>query len=563
MKRWRNTGAFLLTLALLGEPLASAQGKRQERENRGGRAVAEQQQRGGRAQRQEARGARDRSTAKRAERANDRGREQRAQRSTAREQRQVRRSEQRAERAQRQDRNVERAERRDQQRERQQAVARRQAAEREQAERRQAKVARERAEARRDDDREERQRAISRQRANAQQQAAAQQRANTQRQRTMAEQRAEAQRQRRANAQQQRALAQQRADARRQAMAAQRAEERRRARAQAEQSNWRRERADQRWLPTPVRRDGRGVAARPQMRFAGQDRNGDGRISRQEWRGNAVSFSNHDWNRDGVLSGAEVVPGARRGVRDPWPTRQPVNWRPRVTQPRPQPLWVDTVTRVERLPRLPRLQPVTTGWTFDENLFERRLRVDGFAPVRVVVQRVDLTPIDRALVVERFSVLDADRDRYVSLREWNGPRPLFRQLDDDRDDLLVVSDFDDTRYVSSVRDVDRERYVTFHLLDIDDDGVVAPWEWTGDLDGFFLVDVDDDGVVSLAEFLGLVQVRQVPLRTALGSGLDFDGDGDVTAVEWWGDPLRFARLDIDADGELEPLEAFVGWLFQA
>src|SRR3989338_8488127 len=49
-----------------------------------------------------------------------------------------------------------------------------------------------------------------------------------------------------------------------------------------------------------------------QMRFQGLDRNKDGRITRNEWRGNDQSFSNEDWNGDGVLSGDEVLPGARR-----------------------------------------------------------------------------------------------------------------------------------------------------------------------------------------------------------------------------------------------------------
>jgi hypothetical protein len=182
--------------------------------------------------------------------------------------------------------------------------------------------------------------------------------------------------------------------------------------------------------------------------------------------------------------------------------------------------------------------------------------------VRVIVHELDLTPIDRALVVERFSVLDHDRDRYVSWNEWTGPRPLFHDLDANGDDLLVLSDFEDDRYVTSVRDVERERYVAFHLLDVDDDALVAPWEWTGDLDAFFLMDVDDDGVLTLAEYLGLVQTRRVPLRVAFSGDLDLDDDGDLTAFEWMGDPLTFARMDIDADGELEPLEAFVGWVLR-
>jgi hypothetical protein len=47
-------------------------------------------------------------------------------------------------------------------------------------------------------------------------------------------------------------------------------------------------------------------------RFRGLDRNNDGTVSRGEWDGNRGSFADHDWNRDGVLSGAEIDPGAAR-----------------------------------------------------------------------------------------------------------------------------------------------------------------------------------------------------------------------------------------------------------
>ncbi len=48
------------------------------------------------------------------------------------------------------------------------------------------------------------------------------------------------------------------------------------------------------------------------MRFDGLDLNGDRVITRAEWRGNDASFRANDWNRDGVLSGDEVRPSARR-----------------------------------------------------------------------------------------------------------------------------------------------------------------------------------------------------------------------------------------------------------
>jgi len=51
------------------------------------------------------------------------------------------------------------------------------------------------------------------------------------------------------------------------------------------------------------------------MRWANLDRNGDGVITRAEWRGSAQAFANADWNSDGILSGNEVRPNAAQPTR--------------------------------------------------------------------------------------------------------------------------------------------------------------------------------------------------------------------------------------------------------
>jgi Ca2+-binding EF-hand superfamily protein len=66
------------------------------------------------------------------------------------------------------------------------------------------------------------------------------------------------------------------------------------------------------WAPTAV--PTRRAATIRTAKHAGSgasDANGDGQISRNEWRGNAQSFQNFDWNSDGVLAGNEVSPGGR------------------------------------------------------------------------------------------------------------------------------------------------------------------------------------------------------------------------------------------------------------
>jgi Ca2+-binding EF-hand superfamily protein len=63
-------------------------------------------------------------------------------------------------------------------------------------------------------------------------------------------------------------------------------------------------------------RQGRGRGRNnAQMRFRGMDRNGDGVITRDEWRGNDNSFQQHDRNGDGVLSGSELRGGGNGNGR--------------------------------------------------------------------------------------------------------------------------------------------------------------------------------------------------------------------------------------------------------
>jgi hypothetical protein len=289
--------------------------------------------------------------------------------------------------------------------------------------------------------------------------------------------------------------------------------------------------------------------------------NGDGVVERVEWRGNDRSFSNHDWNGDGILDGNEVVPAGRRTARAerfsflerfmPLPQRFVA----------PVPLVVAStavpVFDIAPLPPLAEVLPLPVN----EAHWETVIRTQGFAPIDVVVNRVSFTPVNRVLVTDRFVFLDSNRDRYVTYDEWVGPRPLFRTLDVNRDRYLTSNELVISRpIVRDVTLVDRDRYVAFQLLDVDDDGIIAPWEWTGDMDVFFLLDYDGDGVLGQSEYLGLVRTRPVPVRYIANGSLDLDGNGYVDRCEWVGDPYRFVSLDRNHDGRLRPFEAVTGSL---
>lgn len=119
---------------------------------------------------------------------------------------------------------------------------------------------------------------------------------------------------------------------------------------------------------------GRG---RSDTRIAGMDRNGDGVITREEWRGSTRAFQNRDWNNDGVLSGDEVRPGAQR--------RSGAN-----------PPDADAQDRGSEM----------TDWT------ERG-----------------------------FNSLDRDRDNRITLEEWRFNVDGFRRADHNRDGVLSRAEF--------------------------------------------------------------------------------------------------------------------------
>jgi hypothetical protein len=327
-----------------------------------------------------------------------------------------------------------------------------------------------------------------------------------------------------------------------------------------------------------VRVRDRRAAGPAQIRFRGLDRNGDGRISGREWRGNRVSFRNHDWNGDGRLTGAEVIPGARKPRRF-----DRIDDRVRVVRRdiRLDPVFTFRSDPFGRRAVLPPAQLVTRI----DQAFLVAPRYQSVRTVRRVVPRTDVTVIDLGLDLDdrfgllalpvtlaladalvddvdvvvragRFAAFDSDLDGYVTPVEWPAGRRSFRSYDRD-DDLLLVRDelyVDDDLLV-----VDRDRLLLFHGLDRDDDGLIAPWEWPGDLDSFFLRDFDGDAVVSLDEFMGLVEV-DYGVRDYRYDALDFDRDGRVARVEWVGDPVRFTRLDRDADGMVGRWEYGVGWV---
>ena len=236
-----------------------------------------------------------------------------------------------------------------------------------------------------------------------------------------------------------------------------------------------------------------------QMRFQGLDRNKDGIITRNEWRGNGRSFSNEDWNGDGILSGDEVRPGARRPSDLRSSERNAARFRNldrnndgAITRDE----WHDDRKAFDRL------DTNRNGMLNRDEFFTRKNDHEG-----------------------RFADLDRNNDGVIARNEWDDDRQAYDGLDANRNGVLSRDEF-------FVRGQNGE----FASLDTNRDNRIARNEWRGDGRAFDRLDTNRNAALSRDEFSA--------------HGDDSNDDGIITRNEWRGYSREFAGVDANSDGGL-------------
>ena len=180
---------------------------------------------------------------------------------------------------------------------------------------------------------------------------------------------------------------------------------------------------------------------RAAMRFAEMDTNGDGVVTRREWRGNDRAFEAQDWNEDGILSGDEVRPGARRRAADRSPADQASGYDD----------W--TATGFSALDRNRDQRISRSEWDYDLETF-RRVDRNGDAVLSRAEFLGDISPgrggvtpgrsgdnTQRGYSDERFESIDTNDDGRLSRGEWRGTAERFNGLDENRDGVLTRAEF--------------------------------------------------------------------------------------------------------------------------
>jgi len=238
--------------------------------------------------------------------------------------------------------------------------------------------------------------------------------------------------------------------------------------------------------------------AQAQIRFQGMDRNHDGVITRDEWRGSDTAFRNADWNCDGVLSGNEVRPGARKPARRNYNCEY--NDARDVNQDGVAPRQ-DTLIR-QRFNAYDRNgdgRISAAEWraaNADPRLFDR-LDSNGDRMLTVAEYSTGNGPqLDsQGGPDNQFRNLDRNRDGWITRKEWNMSSAEFNRLDTNRDNRISANEFDAAAGASLPRANDR-----FSNADMNRDGWLTRNEWSWGTEWFDRVDTNRDNRISRAEF---------------------------------------------------------------
>jgi Ca2+-binding EF-hand superfamily protein len=177
-----------------------------------------------------------------------------------------------------------------------------------------------------------------------------------------------------------------------------------------------------------------GRQASEQMRFYGLDKNNDGVITRAEWSGNDQSFREHDINGDGILSGNEVRPGGEAIVEGQGRSLVRFDQADRNGDGRiAREEWTGNVAAFNRVDR--NGDGVITRDEFATAFADRPAGTSGDAAVN------EPDRSRREEIRARFNRADRNGDGRIARDEWTGSAAAFNRMDRNGDGVITRDEY--------------------------------------------------------------------------------------------------------------------------
>jgi len=212
------------------------------------------------------------------------------------------------------------------------------------------------------------------------------------------------------------------------------------------------------------------------------DRNGDGVITRDEWRGSDRSFRDRDRNNDGVLSGDEVPASMRTGPRNSGRYSDSDSQSGVRNRSRAGDRGNDALDKLDK-----NNSGVVEGyeWPYNAQVFHQLVR-NGDS----VLSRDELNNLSSATVRQ----LDKNGNGRLDPDEWPGGFAQFDGLDENRDGRISANEYYN-------RGGEWQRRQRFDNWDRNRDGRISADEWQSNSASFRRLDRNRDGQIDRDEFM--------------------------------------------------------------
>ena len=327
------------------------------------------------------------------------------------------------------------------------------------------------------------------------------------------------------------------------------------------------------------------MAQNPEVAVKKRDKDGDGRVSRDEWKESGEVFAKIDANQDNHLTTDEFSAHFKALKRSKLRKKKKKNAKKKGTaskSKKPKTILKnmdkDGDTKVARQEW--RGQKALFGKidaNQDDHLTLKELNAHFGSPAgsdgkkkkggKAKAQK-SKTKTPQTLVKN----MDTDGDGKIAREEWKGQEDQFDKIDADRDTRLTVEELG--AHLSTLAGSEAGKKgsgkpkgpnTVIKNMDEDGDGTIARDEWKGPAEAYDQIDADGDNRVTAKELAAIIGAREqskggkgkkadVKNPATAVTNMDKNRDSVVARDEWTGPGKQFEMMDANRDNKLTPEE---------